>query len=103
MADLKTAFGGEPHSRLTTNQGLQIADDQNSLRVGACGSLLLEDFVLREKINHFDDLNGTIGVGSTMKLDYVARSVVLMAGMLLGANVQFLTVMATKMPFVGRG
>jgi catalase len=39
---------------LTTNQGVSIADDQNSLKVGPRGPVLLEDFILREKINHFD-------------------------------------------------
>ena len=42
------------HPPLTTNQGLQISDDQNSLRAGDQGPTLLEDFVLREKIMHFD-------------------------------------------------
>ena len=42
------------HPPLTTNQGVQISDDQNSLRVGDLGPTLLEDFVLREKIMHFD-------------------------------------------------
>lgn len=39
---------------LTTNQGVRIADDQNSLRAGTRGPTLLEDFILREKITHFD-------------------------------------------------
>jgi len=39
---------------LTTNQGTAISDNQNSLRSGARGPTLLEDFVLREKITHFD-------------------------------------------------
>jgi catalase len=39
---------------LTTNQGLPINDDQNSLKAGARGPSLLEDFILREKITHFD-------------------------------------------------
>lgn len=39
---------------LTTNQGVRIADDQNSLRAGTRGATLLEDFILREKITHFD-------------------------------------------------
>jgi catalase len=43
--------GGE---RLTTAQGVVIADNQNSLHPGAPGPTLLEDFVLREKIFHFD-------------------------------------------------
>ncbi|MDM0043260.1 catalase [Variovorax dokdonensis] len=40
--------------RLTTNQGVPVADNQNSLKAGARGPVLLEDFVLREKITHFD-------------------------------------------------
>ncbi len=39
---------------LTTNQGLPLAEDQNSLRAGERGPTLLEDFHLREKITHFD-------------------------------------------------
>jgi catalase len=39
---------------LTTNQGVAIADNQNSLKAGLRGPTLLEDFVLREKITHFD-------------------------------------------------
>lgn len=39
---------------LTTNQGVKIADNQNSLRAGIRGSTLLEDFILREKITQFD-------------------------------------------------
>jgi catalase len=56
--------GGETHQRaasgasgdalLTTNLGTPIADNQNSLRLGDRGPTLLEDFVLREKIFHFD-------------------------------------------------
>jgi catalase len=40
--------------RLTTNQGVPVADNQNSLKAGARGPVLLEDFILREKITHFD-------------------------------------------------
>lgn len=39
---------------LTTNQGLQIPDNHNSLKAGVRGPTLLEDFILREKITHFD-------------------------------------------------
>ncbi len=39
---------------LTTNQGLRINDDQNSLKAGDRGPSLLEDFHLREKMTHFD-------------------------------------------------
>jgi catalase len=39
---------------LTTNQGVRVGDDHNSLKVGSRGPTLLEDFLLREKITHFD-------------------------------------------------
>ncbi len=40
--------------RITTNHGVRINDDQNSLKAGDRGATLLEDFILREKITHFD-------------------------------------------------
>ncbi len=53
--------GGEYHQqaeqgaeRLTTAQGITVSDNQNSLKAGAPGPTLFEDFVLREKIFHFD-------------------------------------------------
>jgi len=39
---------------LTTNQGVLVSDNQNSLKAGLRGPTLLEDFILREKITHFD-------------------------------------------------
>lgn len=42
------------HPPLTTNQGIPVSDNQNSLRATERGPTLLEDFVLREKITHFD-------------------------------------------------
>jgi NADP-dependent 3-hydroxy acid dehydrogenase YdfG len=42
-------------------------------------------------------------VEPTMDADNVARAVVYIANMPLDANVQFMTVMATKMPYIGRG
>lgn len=57
----KETTGGETHQSadkvhpvLTTNQGMHISDNQNSLKAGQRGPVLLEDFVLREKIFHFD-------------------------------------------------
>ena len=47
--------------------------------------------------------NGTVAVEPRMDVADVARAVVYMASLPLDANVQFMTVMATKMPFVGRG
>ncbi|MDN4633739.1 catalase [Sphingomonas sp. PsM26] len=56
-----TGAGGELHQvaaaggqTMTTNHGMPIADDHNSLKAGARGPTLLEDFILREKIFHFD-------------------------------------------------
>ena len=45
---------GGGHANMTTNNGIVIADDQNSLSAGVRGPALLEDFILREKIFHFD-------------------------------------------------
>ncbi|HEY0702125.1 MAG TPA: catalase [Candidatus Acidoferrales bacterium] len=60
VATIKTK-GGETHQQaapsqlsITTNQGLPIADNQNSLKAGQRGPTLLEDFIVREKITHFD-------------------------------------------------
>jgi NAD(P)-dependent dehydrogenase (short-subunit alcohol dehydrogenase family) len=47
--------------------------------------------------------NGTIAAEPLMDLEHVANAVLYMAGLPLDVNVQFMTVMATKMPFVGRG
>jgi NAD(P)-dependent dehydrogenase (short-subunit alcohol dehydrogenase family) len=47
--------------------------------------------------------NGTVAVEPRMDVRHVADAVVYMAGLPLEANVQFMTVMATKMPLVGRG
>jgi catalase len=59
--DSQPAAGGElhqiaggKHPALTTNQGVALADNQNSLRANPRGPTLLEDFILREKITHFD-------------------------------------------------
>jgi catalase len=59
--NVKIGKGGELHQQdgkkvdtMTTQQGVPIADDQNSLRAGARGPTLLEDQIVREKIFHFD-------------------------------------------------
>ncbi len=52
--------GGETHQQadgercLTTNQGIPVSDNQNQLKAFDRGAVLLEDFILREKIFHFD-------------------------------------------------
>ena len=48
------AFTDAGASLLTTNQGLQVPDNHNSLKAGTRGPTLHEDFILREKINHFN-------------------------------------------------
>ncbi len=60
-ASARTGSGGETHQTaaspaqtLTTNQGLPVSDNQNSLRSGTRGPTLLEDLIFREKITHFD-------------------------------------------------
>ena len=50
----QTVKGDDPSAVLTDNHGHAIADNQNSLKAGARGPTLLEDFILREKIFHFD-------------------------------------------------
>ncbi len=53
-SDLRAFRENGESGYLTTNQGLRINDDQNSLKAGERGPSLLEDFHLREKITHFD-------------------------------------------------
>jgi NAD(P)-dependent dehydrogenase (short-subunit alcohol dehydrogenase family) len=72
----------------------------------ACGQIDIgnasTDLTERMK-NGVPQANGTIAVEPRMDPRDVARAVVYMASLPLGANVQFMTVMATKMPFIGRG
>ena len=51
LEDVRSDATGEA---LRTNQGVKISDNQNTLKVGARGPSLLEDFIMREKITHFD-------------------------------------------------
>ncbi len=51
--ELHQIVGGD-YPVLTTNQGMPVSDDQNSLRANPRGPTLLEDFIFREKIMHFD-------------------------------------------------
>jgi catalase len=61
VVEIRKTKGGETHQQadpshlpITTNHGLPISDNQNSLRAGERGPTLLEDFIVREKITHFD-------------------------------------------------
>ncbi|MDQ2745896.1 MAG: catalase, partial [Acidobacteriota bacterium] len=54
IEQLSQNFEDGANHALTTNQGLKISDNQNSLKAGERGATLLEDFIMREKITHFD-------------------------------------------------
>ncbi len=54
-AQLETYRSDAENHDLRTNQGLRIADNHNSLKAGDRGPTLLEDFIFREKVNHFDN------------------------------------------------
>lgn len=54
VTDLAANTEDSTDAYLTTNQGVRINDNQNSLKAGERGPSLLEDFILREKITHFD-------------------------------------------------
>jgi NAD(P)-dependent dehydrogenase (short-subunit alcohol dehydrogenase family) len=72
----------------------------------ACGQIDIgnagTDMTRRMK-NGVPQADGRIAVEPTMDVEHVAQAVVYMAGLPLETNVQFMTVMATKMPFIGRG
>jgi len=72
----------------------------------ACGQIDIgnAETELTQRMRHgVPQANGAVAVEPMMDVEHVAQAVVFMAGLPLDANVQFLTVMATKMPFVGRG
>jgi NAD(P)-dependent dehydrogenase (short-subunit alcohol dehydrogenase family) len=50
-----------------------------------------------------EQADGSVNDEPTMDVEHVARAIVFMASLPLDTNVQFLTIMATKMPFIGRG
>src|SRR5690554_8198485 len=52
--DLAVNKGSGYGKRLTTNQGVKINDDNNTLKAGERGPSPLEDYIMREKITHFD-------------------------------------------------
>ncbi|RON93136.1 catalase HPII [Pseudomonas fluorescens] len=54
LDSLETFRSDATGQALRTNQGVKVADNQNTLKVGARGPSLLEDFIMREKITHFD-------------------------------------------------
>jgi NAD(P)-dependent dehydrogenase (short-subunit alcohol dehydrogenase family) len=72
----------------------------------ACGQIDIGNAatpMTRRMANGVPQANGTTEVEPTMDVENVGRSILFMANMPPDANALFLTVMATKMPFVGRG
>lgn len=72
----------------------------------ACGQIDIGNAatsLMAELSNGVPQADGSIAVEPSMSLDTVARAVLFMAGLPLNENVQFLTVMATKMPYLARG
>ena len=72
----------------------------------ACGQIDIGNAateMTRGMVKGVPQANGEIAVEPRIELEHVARAVLYMAGLPLEANVQFMTVMATKMPFIGRG
>ncbi len=51
---LETFRSYDQNQRMTTNQGLRLAEDEHSLKIGERGPTLMEDFHFREKMTHFD-------------------------------------------------
>ena len=72
----------------------------------ACGQIDIGNAATQLMANgnpSFPQADGTVREEPTMLVDDVARAVVYMASLPLDANVQFMTVMATAMPYIGRG
>ncbi|KAB8141357.1 catalase [Chloroflexia bacterium SDU3-3] len=107
-ADL-AAFTSADDQPMTTNQGQPVGDDQNSLRAGPRGPTLLEDYILREKIQHFDHeripervvhARGAAAHGyfelSTSLAQYTTASVLTQVGKRTPAFVRFSTVAGSR-------
>ena len=92
----KHAISGLTKSAALDGRNFDIAVGQ--IDIGNAGT----DLTTRMK-DGVPQANGTIAVEPTMDVVHVANAVVYMAGLPLDANVLFMTVMATQMPFVGRG
>jgi NAD(P)-dependent dehydrogenase (short-subunit alcohol dehydrogenase family) len=72
----------------------------------ACGQIDIGNAateMTQRMANGIIQANGTVAVEARMDVEDVGRAIVFMAGLSLDSNVQFITIMATKMPFVGRG
>ena len=81
--------------------GLAICDSCDDAR--ARPETIATRQMTRAMSSGIEQPGGTIEAEPTIDVQDVARAVVYMASLPLSANVQFMTVMATKMPFIGRG
>ncbi len=107
-----SAHAPRPHSAPYTASKHAISGLTKSLSLDgrafdiACGQIDIGNAAtdMTEKMARgLPQANGQIAVEPRMDVEDVARAVVYMAGLPLTANVQTMTVMATQMPFVGRG
>jgi NAD(P)-dependent dehydrogenase (short-subunit alcohol dehydrogenase family) len=93
----KHAMTGLTKSTALDGRQYDIACGQ--IDIGNAGTALTEPMATSGALQP----DGRIAVEPTFDVAHVARAVVYMATLPLDANVQFMTVMATKMPFIGRG
>jgi NAD(P)-dependent dehydrogenase (short-subunit alcohol dehydrogenase family) len=91
----KHAITGLTKAAALEGRGYDIACGQIDIGNAATNIAYLHDGFLQA--------SGTMAVEPTFEAEHVARAVIYMAGLPLDANVLFMTVMATKMPYVGRG
>ena len=78
-------------------------DESGRYKVGANAALHSAARETREHCEGVPQADGSTRVEPRMDVRHVADAVVYMASLPLDANVQFITVMATQMPFIGRG
>ncbi len=107
-----SAYVPRPHSAPYTAAkhgitGLTRATSLDGRRYNiACGQLDIGNAstdIAARITQGIEQADGTVMSEPTIDVEHVAKGLVYMAGLPLDANVQFLTIMATKMPFVGRG
>ena len=92
-------------SQLAILMAGRIAEEifMKHITTGAGNDIERATDMARKMTTGMKQANGEIAIEAVMDVQHVARAVVHMASLPLDANVQFMTVMATKMPFVGRG
>ncbi|MFN8484405.1 MAG: SDR family oxidoreductase [Anaerolineae bacterium] len=92
----KHAITGLTRSTALDGRAYDIACSQ--IDIGNAGTPMTQQMAVG-----MPQANGTVAPEPTMDVEYVAQAVLYMANLPLEANVQFMTIMATKMPYIGRG